>query len=463
MSNNTFEQFKFTRQFLNAIEDAGFVEPTPIQKKAIPAVKSGENVIGIAPTGTGKTAAYLLPMLTQIKYAQGEQPRALVLAPTRELCMQIEERAKMLSKYTNIRTAALYGGVGKKKQIEEWEANKGADIVVATPGRLMDMYKLQYLEFKKIKWVVIDEADRMMDMGFMPQIRKIQEVLPNKRQNLLFSATYPPKVEKMANEFIDYAIRIEVEPQATTVETVTLKVYETPNFKTKLNFLLWMLEDEERYNRVMIFVRTKQAATNITKFLERKTEERIRVIHANKDQNARINAMNEFKEGGLRVLVATDVASRGIDVSMVSHVINFDVPVVYEDFVHRVGRTGRAQNEGTAITFMNPAEKYHVRNIQRLIKQQIPVFTLPHDLTIEETPKEEAQEMAREIDHQKRKENPNFKGAFHEKKWVLQGKGKRKDNRRGKGGAKGKVGNNSNAKNSKQNKSGNKRKGKKWA
>lgn len=435
MSNN-FEQFKFTRQFLNAIEDAGFIEPTPIQQKAIPAVKSGENVIGIAPTGTGKTAAYLLPILTQVKYAQGEHPKALVLAPTRELCMQIENRSKMLSKYTSIRTIALYGGVGKKQQIEEWETNKGADIVVATPGRLMDMYKWGYVEFKKIKWVVIDEADRMMDMGFMPQIRRIQEVLPNKRQNLLFSATYPPKVENMANEFIDYAIRVEVAPQATTVETVTLKVYEIPNFKTKLNFLLWMLEDEERYNRVMVFVRTKQSASNIAKYLERKIEDKVRVIHANKDQNSRINAMNEFKDGNVRVLVATDVAARGIDVSMVSHVINFDVPIVYEDFVHRVGRTGRAQNEGTAITFMTPAEKYHLRKIQKLIKQQIPVFTLPYDLEIAETSKEEAQEMAQEIDRQKRKENPDYKGAFHEKKWAKQGK----SNFKSKSKPKGKLG-----------------------
>ncbi len=431
--STTFEDFKLTRQFLNAIEEAGFITPTPIQAKAIPVIKSGEHVVGIAPTGTGKTAAYLLPVLMQIKYAQGTQPRALILAPTRELCMQIENRANMLAKYTNIRTIALYGGVGKKQQIEEWETKKGVDIVVATPGRLMDMYKLRFVEFKKIRWVVIDEADRMMDMGFMPQIRKIQEVLPNKRQRLLFSATFPPKVEKMADEFIDYAVRIEIAPQATTVETVKLQLYEIPNFKTKLNYLLWLLEDEERYNRVMVFVRTKQSASNVAKFLDRKAEGVIRVIHANKAQNTRINAMNEFKEGNVRVLVATDVAARGIDVTMVSHVINFDVPIVYEDFVHRVGRTGRANNEGTAITFMTHSEKYHIHKIQKLIKQQIPVFTLPYDLEVAETPREEAQEMAREIDRQKRKENPDFKGAFHEKKWKLQGK---RDKNKDKGGSK---------------------------
>lgn len=409
-----FEDFKLNKQLLSAVEDMGYSEPSLIQKKAIPMILAGHDVLGIAQTGTGKTAAFILPLLMKVKYAQGTHPRALILAPTRELVIQINDDIRQLSAYCDIRHIGIFGGAGMKAQAEAIQ--KGLDVLVATPGRLMDLYAKGYLVLKNIKTLVLDEADKMMDMGFMPQIRQILEIIPVKRQNLLFSATMPEKVLTLSEEFLEFPERVEVAPQATTVDTVEQYAYLLPNFKTKINLLELLLKDDKVFNRVIIFTKSKQTANNIYKFLSRKAEGEVRVIHGNKDQNARINAMEAFKQGKVRILVSTDVSARGIDISMVSHVINFDVPLIYEDYVHRIGRTGRAQNTGTAITFITPADQYHIKKIENIIRQKIPVKVLPHDLTIEETSFPEEQEMKRIIDVQKRKENPDYKGAFHEKK-----------------------------------------------
>ncbi len=413
----TFEDFQLNRQLLNAITEAGYDSPTPIQEQAIPLVLAGHDVLGIAQTGTGKTAAYLLPILMKVKYAQGKVPRVLILAPTRELVMQIDEAIGQLAHYTDVRHTAIYGGLGPKAQIERIQA--GIDILVATPGRFMDIYLKGEIGVKEIKTLVLDEADKMMDMGFMPQIRKILEVIPSKkRQNLLFSATFPSRVENLSHEFLEFPHKVEVSPQATTAEMVTQCLYELPNFKTKINLLGLLMSDAERFTRVIIFCRSKEVADNIFKFLSRKVvaEETIRVIHANKGQNTRINSMEAFREGNVRILVATDVAARGIDIQMVSHVINFDVPIIYEDYVHRIGRTGRANQTGEAITFMTEAEEYHIGKIEKIIQMPIPRQALPAALVIEETPFEEKQTMLRERDAQRKKEDPTFKGAFHEKK-----------------------------------------------
>lgn len=409
----SFEEFKLNKQLLNAIADVGYEAPTPIQQQAIPLTLAGHDVMGIAQTGTGKTAAYVLPLLMKVKYAQGMHPRALILAPTRELVIQIDENVKQLSTYTDLRHVCLYGGIGPKAQIEAVE--KGADIVIATPGRLLDLYFREVLVLKDIKILVLDEADKMMDMGFMPQIRNILEIIPVKRQNLLFSATMPPKVAKLSEEFLEFPELVEITPQATAVETVTQKLYRVPNLKTKINLLLLLLQDPE-LSKVIIFVKTKATADNIFKFLDRKLTDEIRVIHANKGQNSRINAIEAFKQDEVRVLVTTDVTARGIDINEVSHVINFDVPLIYEDYVHRIGRTGRAFRTGEALTFANEAEMYHIRKIQEIIREKIPETPLPPELTIADTPFEEQQTMAREIDQQKRKESPDYQGAFHEKK-----------------------------------------------
>jgi len=406
--------FKLNKQLFQAIEEAGFSSPTEVQQKCIPLVLGGQNVIGIAQTGTGKTAAYMLPLLMKVKYAQGNDPRALILVPTKELAVQVLAQALQLSKHTDLRVAALYGGVGAKAQIET--LNKGVDIIVATPGQFLELYMRNEIPTKQIKTLVIDEADRMMDMGFMHQLRKIFEVIPSKKQNLLFSATFSDRIEKLSQEFLEFPIQVAITPQATTAKQVEQEVYYIPNLRTKINFLEYLLADHETFNRVMIFARTKENADNVFKYLERKKLGPIRVIHSNKGQNSRINAMNEFKQGQLRILVSTDVASRGIDVEKVSHVINFDVPSHYEDYVHRIGRTGRAFQEGKAITFATKAELYHISRIEKLIREKIPVKKLPRRIKIEETSTEETQIMAREIDRQKKREDPEYGGAFHERK-----------------------------------------------
>ncbi|MCS5491942.1 DEAD/DEAH box helicase [Algoriphagus limi] len=408
-----FEAFKLNRQLLNAVEEAGYTHPTPIQEKGIPLALAGHDVLGIAQTGTGKTAAYVLPILMKVKYAQGMHPRAMVLAPTRELVMQIEEVCSQLGKYTDTRVVALYGGIGPKTQIEQIEA--GVDLIISTPGRFMDLYKKGVILTKELKTMVLDEADKMLDMGFMPQIRSILEVIPVKRQNLLFSATFSQKVERLSTEFLEFPERVEITPSATTAETIDQVKYFVPNIRTKINLLEHLLESEE-VSRAIIFTRSRKNAEEVSNFLQRKKVGEIRVIHANKGQNTRINSMEDFKAGDVRILVATDVASRGLDVTMVSHVINFDVPLIYEDYVHRIGRTGRAENEGMAITFINPAEAWHFEKIEELIRMEVPEVSIPKSVTITETPFAEKQIYARELDKLKQKENPDYKGAFHEKK-----------------------------------------------
>ena len=431
----SFSEFKLNKQLLNAIADMGYDKPTPIQQKAIPLIGNGQDLMGIAQTGTGKTAAFVLPILMKVKYAQGMHVRALILAPTKELVLQIEENCRELASYCDLRFLALYGGIGPKTQIEK--LNSGVDIIVSTPGRFMDLYLRGDIITKQIKTLVLDEADKMMDMGFMPQIRKILEVIPTKRQNLLFSATMAEKVKSLSEEFLEYPQVVEVTPQASTVDTIKQERYNVPNFKSKINFIGHLLKDDS-LERVIIFVKKKETADNIGKFINRKDGSSVKIIHSNKGQNARIHAMDEFKKGDVRVLVTTDVSSRGIDVSMVTHVINFDVPAVYEDYVHRIGRTGRAENEGTAITFVNELESFHIEKIENLIGQKIPVKPTPSGVKIEETPFVEKQEMDRAIDYLKKKEDPDFKGAFHEKKKLFlntkgynkNSKGKNKKKRR---------------------------------
>ncbi|MBS1524108.1 MAG: DEAD/DEAH box helicase [Bacteroidetes bacterium] len=411
----SFDDFKFNRQILNAIADAGYTEATDIQQKAIPPILNGQDVLGIAQTGTGKTAAYVLPIIMKLKYAQGENPRALIVAPTRELAIQIEENIRAFAKYTDLRTVILYGGIGPKTQIEQ--VQKGVDIIVATPGRFMDIYLAGNIVTKGLQVFVLDEADKMMDMGFMPQINRILEVVPRKRQNLLFSATMSDKVRQLSANFLEFPTEIEVTPQATPAQTVEQKLYYVPNFKTKINLLKYLLDEEGEIRKLMVFCKTRSNAENVYKFLSRRYgEQEVKVLHANKGQNTRINSINAFRGDEVKILVATDVAARGIDVSDVSHVINFDVPFVIEDYVHRIGRTGRAFQSGEAITFCTPAEEYYVGKIEKLTRQPIPVLPLPEDVFVEQTPYEERQAQAREIDQQKRKENPEFKGAFHEKK-----------------------------------------------
>lgn len=412
----TFEELKITRQFLNAIEDCGYSSPSPIQEKAIPRISAGQDVIGIAQTGTGKTAAFALPVLQKIKYAQDLPPRALVLVPTKELVIQVHEVFKTLAKYTDLRCLALFGGVGPKTQLEDLE--KGVDILITTPGRFLDLYLRGGIETKKIKTLVLDECDRMMDMGFMPQLRNILEVIPSKRQNLLFSATFSDRVEKLSGEFLLWPTKIEVSPQATPVSTVIQRKTPVPNIRTKLHYVAHLIENEYKEDRALVFVRTKEQAEQISKYLERTISGGVRGLHSNKGQNTRLHSMSLFREGSIRVLVSTDVASRGIDVPETKLVINFTVPRNSSDYVHRIGRTGRAFSKGIAHTLYDPSEKLFLDSIEKHLpsKNEIEECFMPDSIQIEETPPWEAKQMAKDIDYQKRKADPNYKGAFHEKK-----------------------------------------------
>lgn len=410
----TFEDLKLTKSVLKAVKEIGFTSPTPIQAEAIPAIKSGQDVLGIAQTGTGKTAAYILPLLTKLVKAEGKDPRAVILVPTRELSIQVGEDIEELTQFTNIRHVAIYGGVGWTKHAEL--VAEGIDILVATPGRLLDLYQQNALILKHVKTLVIDEADKMLDMGFMPQLKNIFDKIPAKRQNLLFSATFSPVIEKLTEEFLTFPVRIEMAPSATPVELVKQYVYHVPNFRTKLNLVSNLLLNEEEFKKVIVFCKTKNSAEAAFKVIKRKTEGQKRILHSNKGQSTRINAINAFKNDEVRILISTDLSARGIDASEVSHVINFDVPANYDDYVHRIGRTARAGKNGVAITMLDPSEIWHFARIEKLIRMKVDVLEIPAEVEIIGTDKNVRQEQLREIDRQRKIDDPTFKGAFHEKK-----------------------------------------------
>ncbi len=410
----TFEELKIAKSILKALNEIGFVEPTPIQQQAIPKINSGVNIVGVAQTGTGKTAAYLLPLLTKLRKPEGVDPRVVIIVPTRELAIQVGEDIAEFTAFSELRHAAVYGGIGWTKHAALLEP--GIDILVATPGRMWDLYQAGALKLKKVKYLVIDEADRMLDLGFLPQLKQIQEIIPSKRQNLLFSATFSENIEKLSEEFLDYYEKLEIAPSATPVERVTQIAYRVPNYRTKLNLIENLLKDEEKFYRVVIFVKTKEHAEGVFKVVQRKTEGEIRILHSNKGQNARINSIQAFKSGDVRVLITTDVSARGMDVSKVSHVINFDIPNDYEDYIHRIGRTARAGNRGDAITLVDPSDEWHWQKIEKLIRMEIELLDLPEGVEVLETEFKESQQQLREIDRQKKIDDPTYKGAFHKKK-----------------------------------------------
>ncbi|HNQ38485.1 MAG: DEAD/DEAH box helicase [Prolixibacteraceae bacterium] len=418
-----FEELKVSRSLLKALEEIGFREPTPVQELVIPVIQSGMNVVGIAQTGTGKTAAYLLPVLTRLVKAEGTEPRCLVLVPTRELSVQVGEDIAELTAFSDLRHASVFGGVGWTRHAALLEP--GVDVLAATPGRLWDLYQAHALSLKKVKYLVIDEADRMLDMGFMPQLRQLFEILPARRQNLLFSATFSEKVEKMAEEFLDHYEKVEVAPSATPVEEVKQIVYRVPNFQTKLNLIGHLLQDELQFRRVILFVKTKASAEAVYRVIRRKSEGEKRIMHSDKGQSTRLNAIRAFKEGEVRILITTDLSARGLDASEVTHVINFDIPPHYEDYIHRIGRTARAGHHGTAITLVTPDEVWHLRHIEKMIRMTIAEAPVPEEVVVTETQFEERQKQKREVDRQRKVDDPSFKGAFHEKKRLPTSSGKK--------------------------------------
>jgi ATP-dependent RNA helicase RhlE len=361
----SFRNLGLDARILRAVTDAGYTEPTPIQVSAIPPIIAGNDLIGIAQTGTGKTAAFTLPILTKLATLPPEQRRAtkvLVIAPTRELVVQIDENVKAYAKHLPVNVTTVYGGVGEYPQIKALRA--GTDIVVATPGRLMDLMGQRAADFSQLKFLVLDEADRMLDMGFLPSIRRIVQQLPRQRQTLLFSATLSKEIEALTHEFQRSPKLVQIGRRSNPAETVTQLVYEVPKH-LKTSLLLHLLRDPNM-NMVLVFTRMKHAADRLSRQLEQKGI-RTAALHANRSQNQRLRALKDFKSGAVRLLVATDIASRGIDVDGISHVVNYDFPMHPEDYVHRIGRTGRAQAVGDAISFVTPEDQDDLRRLERFI------------------------------------------------------------------------------------------------
>lgn len=375
----TFSDLNLNTPLRNAIEDLGFTTPTTIQEKAYPAVMSGRDVIGIAQTGTGKTFAYLLPCLKQWKFTKELHPQILILVPTRELVVQVVEEAQKLTTYMNVVVGGVYGGVNMKNHIEL--VNGGLDVLVATPGRLLDLVLNGVLKLKNIKRLVIDEVDEMLNLGFRPQLIRVLDLLPNKRQNLMFSATLTEDVEAIIHDFFNAPMYIEAAPMGTPLENIDQSCYHLPNFYTKINLLERLLSDEE-FTKVLVFAGTKKLADQIFDELDAQFPDQIEVVHSNKAQNNRFNTVKAFHEGEIRILIATDLVARGMDISEVSHVINFDTPEVPENYIHRIGRTGRADKKGKSITFVVKAEKDYKLAIQELMNYKIPRLPLPEDLEI---------------------------------------------------------------------------------
>ncbi len=372
----SFEPLGLRAELLKAVEGEGYTEPTPIQAKTIPVILEGRDVMAGAQTGTGKTAAFTLPMLEILSRTRrehkGRAPRALVLAPTRELAAQVGESVRTYGRNLRLRAAIVYGGVGINPQIDE--LRRGVDILVATPGRLLDHAGQRTVNLSEVEILVLDEADRMLDMGFIHDIRRVLKLLPGKRQNLLFSATYNDEVKRLADGLLDEPAVIEAARRNTAAEAVTQVVH--PVGRTRKRELLTHLVKSGDWRQALVFTRTKHGANRLAEQLL-KDGINSTAIHGNKSQSARTRALSQFKNGSVRVLVATDIAARGLDIESLPHVVNYDLPNIPEDYIHRIGRTGRAGAGGAALSLVSADEREYLANIQRLLGRKIPVEEVP--------------------------------------------------------------------------------------
>jgi ATP-dependent RNA helicase RhlE len=376
----TFESLGLKKELLKAVEEKGYTTPSPIQEKAIPVILEGNDVLASAQTGTGKTAGFTLPILqiiTDTKNPKFRPIRALILTPTRELAAQIYDNVRDYSKHINIRSTVIFGGVKPQKQIAA--IRNGVDVLVATPGRLLDLHDQKALSLKRVDILILDEADRMLDMGFVRDIKKIIALLPSKRQNLLFSATFSKEIKALAKGILSNPVLVEAAPENTTAEMVTQKIYRVP--KSRKAAMVIELISEGNWNQVLIFTRTKHGANRLAEKLQKKGISSA-AIHGNKSQGARTKALKGFKENSIRVLVATDIAARGLDIPLLPHVINYELPNIPEDYVHRIGRTGRAGASGEAISLVSREELEYVKSIEKLLQQKLKIVELEgFDLT----------------------------------------------------------------------------------
>ncbi|WP_417875868.1 DEAD/DEAH box helicase [Winogradskyella sediminis] len=411
----TFNDLNLNTPLYNALDDLGFTAPTPIQEESFSVVASGKDVVGIAQTGTGKTLAYMLPILRNLKYSRQENPRVLVLVPTRELVVQVVSEIEKFSKYINNRVLGVYGGTNINTQKQA--VAEGQDIIVATPGRLYDLAVSRVLQLKSIQKLVIDEVDVMLDLGFRHQLMNIFDVLPQRRQNIMFSATMTKDVDDLITDFFINPTKISIAVSGTPLENIKQERYDVPNFYTKVNLLEHLLRDKDTFSRVLIFVAYKKMADRLFNQFEELFPNESCVIHSNKTQNYRLRSIEQFREGENRLLIATDVMARGLDIEGVSHVINFDTPDYPENYMHRIGRTGRAEQEGHSILFSTEKEQEGLERIEALMQMQIKTLDIPDEVEISTELIEEERPQIRERNNPTKRRDEDAPGpAFHEKK-----------------------------------------------
>lgn len=408
-----FTDFNLSKSQLKSLADAGLETPTPIQERAFSVIMSGKDVIGVAQTGTGKTLAYLLPVLRLWKFQKHRLPQVLIMVPTRELVVQVVEEIERITTYQNVVAVGVFGGVNMKRHLAAVE--DGLDVLVGTPGRIFDLALHGALRFKEIRHLILDEVDELLALGFRPQLTKIIDILPPKRQNLLFSATMTEEVEEVIESTFNFPVTIEAARVGTPLTNITQAVYHVPNYKTKLNLLQELLKDKETYQRALVFAPSKRLADMAYEQLLPDYGEELGVIHGNKSQNFRFESLRKFHAGETRVLIATDLISRGMDINDVSHVINLDTPSVAEDYIHRIGRTGRADKSGTAITFVTEEEKTYLKAAETLMQTTVDVLPMPEDIVISEELIPEEMPNLR-VPNVRVKMARRGEGAFHEKK-----------------------------------------------
>ncbi|BAO77654.1 putative ATP-dependent RNA helicase [Winogradskyella sp. PG-2] len=411
----TFNDLNLNTPLYNALDDLGFTTPTPIQEESFNVVASGKDVVGIAQTGTGKTLAYMLPILRNLKYSRQDNPRVLVLVPTRELVVQVVSEIEKFSKYINNRVLGVYGGTNINTQKQA--VAQGQDIIVATPGRLYDLAVSRVLQLKSIQKLVIDEVDVMLDLGFRHQLMNIFDILPERRQNIMFSATMTKDVDELITDFFINPKKISIAVSGTPLENIKQERYNVPNFYTKVNLLEYLLHDKNEFSRVLIFVAYKRMADRLFEKLEELYPNQTCVIHSNKTQNYRLRSIEQFRAGEHRLLVATDVMARGLDINDVSHVINFDTPDYPENYMHRIGRTGRAEKEGRTILLSTEKEQEGRERLEELMQIKIDTLDIPSNVKISTELIEEERPQIRERHNPTKRRDVDAPGpAFHEKK-----------------------------------------------
>ncbi|MCZ4320013.1 DEAD/DEAH box helicase [Aequorivita viscosa] len=408
----TFNELKISKQLQYAITDLGFEKPTPIQARSFSVIMSGTDMVGIAQTGTGKTFAYMLPILQDLKFSKQVHPRIMVLVPTRELVLQVVEEIEKFGKYSSIRVVGIYGGTNINRQKEA--VAQGTDIIVATPGRLYDLIISGAIQLKSIKKVVIDEVDVMLDLGFRFQLTNILELLPDKRQNIMFSATMTDDVNVFIHDFFIAPVTVSVAVSGTPLDNISQYAYKVENFYTKANLLKLLLQNEKDFKKALVFVPNKKSADLLFDILDEFFGSEVAVIHSNKTQNYRIRSIENFNTEKTRILVTTDVMARGLDLDLISHVINFDTPNFPENYMHRIGRTGRAEQEGTAILLYTQKEEAAKNAIEDLMDFKIEVLDFPKEVEISKQLTYEEQPQIVEINNPSNVEEAG--PAFHEKK-----------------------------------------------